>query len=53
MLFRSNDPDTEVAVVGGTGKFRFARGYGTSKIYFLDTATQHSVVQLNVTVQTS
>ena len=49
----NSDPDTEVAVVGGTGKFRFARGYGTSKIYFLDTATQHSVVQLNVTVQTS
>ncbi|XP_075660894.1 pterocarpan synthase 1-like [Castanea sativa] len=49
----NKDPATEVAVVGGTGKFRYARGYATSKIYFLDIATQHSVVQLNVTVQTS
>nr|POE97383.1 dirigent protein 2 [Quercus suber] len=46
-------PATEVAVVGGTGEFRFARGYATSKIYFWDVVTQHSVVQLNVTVQTS
>ncbi|XP_030929457.1 dirigent protein 22-like [Quercus lobata] len=47
----NNAPVTEVAVVGGTGKFRFARGYITSKTYSLDIATQNSVVQLNVMVQ--
>ena len=47
----NNAPVTEVAVVGGTGKFGFARGYVTSKTYSLDIATQNSVVQLNVTVQ--
>ena len=46
----NNAPVTEVAVVGRTGKFWFARGYVTSKTYSLDIATQNSVVQLNVTV---
>ncbi|XP_075672363.1 dirigent protein 22-like [Castanea sativa] len=44
-------PGTEVAVVAGTGKFRFARGYATFETYFLDIPTQYSVIRFNVTVQ--
>ncbi|XP_041003108.1 dirigent protein 22-like [Juglans microcarpa x Juglans regia] len=40
----------EVSVVGGTGKFRLARGYATFETYFLDIPTQYSVVRCNVTV---
>ena len=41
----------EVAVVAGTGKFRFARGYATFETYFLDIPAQYSVIWCNVTVQ--
>ena len=46
-------PVGEVAVVGGTGKFRFARGYATAGTYSLDVTTQYAVIQCNVTVQLS
>ncbi|KAK4577244.1 hypothetical protein RGQ29_027666 [Quercus rubra] len=34
----------EVALVAGTGKFRFARGYATFETYFLDIPAQYSVI---------
>uniref|UniRef100_A0A7N2MAP0 Dirigent protein n=1 Tax=Quercus lobata TaxID=97700 RepID=A0A7N2MAP0_QUELO len=46
-------PVGEVAVVGGTGKFRFARGNATAETYSLDVTTQYTVIQCNVTVQLS
>ncbi|GMY09867.1 dirigent protein 2-like [Fagus crenata] len=45
------DSVREVAVVAGTGIFRFARGYATFETYFLDIPTQYSVIRCNVTVQ--
>ncbi|KAH6776090.1 hypothetical protein C2S52_013651 [Perilla frutescens var. hirtella] len=40
----------EVAVVGGTGKFRLARGYATFETLSYDHATHYAVIQCNVTV---
>lgn len=45
------EPVREVAVVAGTGKFRFARGYATFETHLLDIPTQYSVIRCNVTVQ--
>lgn len=45
------EPIREVAVVSGTGKFRFARGYATFETYFVDSSTAYSVERCNVTVQ--
>ncbi|XP_050379911.1 dirigent protein 22-like [Argentina anserina] len=45
------EPVREVAVVAGTGKFRFARGYATFETFFLDPATSYAVIRCNVTVQ--
>ncbi|XP_034209922.1 dirigent protein 2-like [Prunus dulcis] len=42
---------TEVAVVSGIGRFRFARGYATFETNLLDPATSYSVERCNVTVQ--
>ncbi|KAL6140168.1 hypothetical protein ACLB2K_058469 [Fragaria x ananassa] len=44
-------PIREVAVVSGTGKFRFARGYATFETYFVDQPTGYSVIRSNITVQ--
>ena len=46
-------PVGEVVVVGGTGKFQFARGNATAETYSLDVTTQYAVIQCNVTVQLS
>lgn len=40
----------EVAVVGGTGIFRLARGYATFETLSYDHATHYAVIQCNVTV---
>lgn len=45
------EPVTEVAVVSGTGKFRFARGYATLETYFVDAPNAYSVIRCNITVQ--
>lgn len=40
----------EVAVVGGTGKFRYARGYVTFETVILDLANSYSVIRCNITL---
>lgn len=40
----------EVAVVGGTGIFRLARGYVTFETLSYDHATHYAVIQCNITV---
>ncbi|XP_004305988.1 PREDICTED: dirigent protein 3-like [Fragaria vesca subsp. vesca] len=45
------EPIREVAVVSGTGKFRFARGYATFETYFVDQPTDYAVIRSNITVQ--
>ncbi|EYU43119.1 hypothetical protein ABFS82_08G115900 [Erythranthe guttata] len=40
----------EVAVVGGTGIFRLARGYATFETLHYDHALHYAVIQCNVTV---
>ncbi|KAG6385167.1 hypothetical protein SASPL_153995 [Salvia splendens] len=40
----------EVAVVGGTGKFRLARGYATFETLYFDTGRSHAIIQSNMTI---
>ncbi|CAK7325771.1 unnamed protein product [Dovyalis caffra] len=44
------DTERELAVVGGRGKFRMARGFAQLKTYFLDKTTGDAIVEYNVTV---
>ncbi|KAL3754461.1 hypothetical protein ACJRO7_001660 [Eucalyptus globulus] len=41
----------EYSVVGGIGKFRFARGYTTFETISMDMPRVHSVIQHNVTIR--
>ncbi|XP_059068303.1 dirigent protein 23-like, partial [Cryptomeria japonica] len=40
----------EMPIVGGSGKFRFARGYALAQTYSFDLTTDNAVVHYNVTV---
>ncbi|KAF7823150.1 dirigent protein 23-like [Senna tora] len=40
----------EVAVVSGTGRFRFARGYATFETLSYDPATTYSLIRLSITL---
>ncbi|CAK9148502.1 unnamed protein product [Ilex paraguariensis] len=44
------DPVAELAVVGGRGKFRMARGFALLKIVYWDTGSGNAVVECDVTV---
>lgn len=46
------NPVREMAVVGGTGLFRLARGYAIAKTVTLDPSTGDAVVGYNVTLST-
>ncbi|RAL39743.1 hypothetical protein DM860_003276 [Cuscuta australis] len=46
------DPVREMAVVGGTGLFRLARGYALAHTYSLDLATGDAIIGYNVTLLT-
>ncbi|KAK1370100.1 Dirigent protein [Heracleum sosnowskyi] len=48
---RQVDKVGEVAVVAGTGKFRFARGYATFETVYFDRSISYSVIRCNVTVK--
>ncbi|KAJ1692268.1 hypothetical protein LUZ63_008966 [Rhynchospora breviuscula] len=52
VLGRNNvfDPIREMPVIGGSGKFRYARGYIHAKTYTFDQTTGNAVVEYNVTV---
>ncbi|EEF37552.1 dirigent protein 22 [Ricinus communis] len=40
----------EVAVVAGTGLFRYARGYATFETYYLDIPAAYSIIRCNISV---
>lgn len=43
-------PVREMAIVGGTGVFRLARGYAIAHTYWFNATTGDAIVQYNVTV---
>ncbi|KAK2665542.1 hypothetical protein Ddye_004116 [Dipteronia dyeriana] len=44
------ETERELAVVGGRGKFKMARGFSELKTYFVDPTTGNAIVEYNVTV---
>lgn len=44
------NPVREMAIVGGTGLFRLARGYAIAKTHWFDIKTGDAIVRYNVTV---
>ncbi|XAR55366.1 hypothetical protein NMG60_11035418 [Bertholletia excelsa] len=50
---RQTDTVREVAVVGGTGKFRFAKGYATFETAYVNAPTGYVVTRCNITLQVS
>ncbi|KAE9606401.1 hypothetical protein Lal_00013563 [Lupinus albus] len=44
------EPTRELAVVGGRGKFRMARGFAEIKAHSLDATTGDGIIEYNVTV---
>ncbi|KAK1412390.1 hypothetical protein QVD17_33605 [Tagetes erecta] len=42
----------EMAIVGGTGLFRLARGYALAQTYWIDPTTGDAIVGYNVTIAT-
>ncbi|KAJ0969050.1 hypothetical protein J5N97_021927 [Dioscorea zingiberensis] len=44
------ETDREVAVVGGRGKFRMARGFANLHTYFANTTARNAIVEYHVTV---
>ncbi|KAL1822360.1 hypothetical protein ACET3Z_009138 [Daucus carota] len=53
-IFGSNPPSLqhrEMAVVGGTGVFRMARGVAVLSAYYFDVAKGNATVELNIVVQ--
>ncbi|KAJ0792660.1 putative dirigent protein [Helianthus annuus] len=44
------NPMREMPIVGGTGLFRFARGYAQAKTHSADSKTRNAVVEYNVFV---
>ncbi|KAF9676133.1 hypothetical protein SADUNF_Sadunf09G0106500 [Salix dunnii] len=44
------NPVREMPIVGGTGLFRFARGYAIAQTFWLDVTTGDAIVGYNVTV---
>ncbi|KAH7833060.1 hypothetical protein Vadar_002759 [Vaccinium darrowii] len=42
----------EMAIVGGTGLFRMARGYASAKTYYMNPLTGNAIVGYNVTLFT-
>ncbi|KAK6136653.1 hypothetical protein DH2020_029597 [Rehmannia glutinosa] len=46
------NPVREMAIVGGTGLFRLARGYAIARTYSADATTGDAIVGYNVTIAT-
>ncbi|KAL1291006.1 hypothetical protein HN51_059553 [Arachis hypogaea] len=44
------EPHRELAVVGGRGKFRLARGFAELTTYYLNTTNGDAIIEYNVTV---
>ncbi|XVE93799.1 hypothetical protein REPUB_Repub01dG0226100 [Reevesia pubescens] len=44
------ETERELAVVGGRGKFRMAKGFAQLKTYFLNVTNGYAIVEYNVTV---